>query len=290
MEAVTFKNVKKQLGDFKLNIPKLEIKKGYITGFVGENGSGKTTTIKLIMDMLIPNEGVIEVLGMSPREQGAVIKEEIGYVGDPVGYPEESKLKDIKNMTAPFYLSWDETLFERYSVTFKLDTNKKYKDLSTGQKKQFALIMALAHRPKLILLDEPTANLDPVVRNEILEMLMEHMQSEEVTVFYSTHITSDLEKAADYIIYIKEGQIVIDEEKEQLASEYCIVKGPKNIFGSEVKKYLLGYKQTSFGAEALVKSKRLAEELFGREVKYVSPNIEDIVIFLSDRRGVEYDE
>jgi ABC-2 type transport system ATP-binding protein len=286
MEAIVFKDVKKQLGDFKLSIPKLGIKKGYVTGFIGENGAGKTTTIKLIMDMLIPDEGSIQIFGMNTREKAEIIKEEIGYVGDPTGYPEESKMKDIKRMIAPFYQTWHEDLFRRYVKSFDINLNKKYGDLSTGQKKQFALIMALAHKPKLILLDEPTANLDPVVRNEILEILMEHMQNEEVTVFYSTHITSDLEKTADYIVYIKDGKIMIDEEKQQLMTDYCVIKGPKSVFGRDIERYLQGYKQTSFGFEALMNNRKLANEIFGEEVKYTSPTIEDIMLFLSYKKGI----
>lgn len=285
MNAIVFQNVQKQLGDFKLNIQGLGIKQGYITGFVGENGAGKTTTINLIMDMLIADTGKIEVFGMNTREKAEIIKEDIGYVGDPTGYPEESRLKDIKRMIAPFYKTWQEDLFKKYASHFEVNLNKKYSDLSTGQKKQFALIMALSHRPKLILLDEPTASLDPVVRNEVLEMLMEHMQNEEVTVFYSTHITSDLEKAADYVVYIKNGQIVINAEKQQLTDSYCIVKGPKALFEKDTRKYLLGAKQTSFGFEGLVADRKTAREIFGEEVKYISPTIEDIMLFLSEKKG-----
>lgn len=285
MYAIEIKNIKKKLGDFQLEIPSLTIKQGYITGFVGENGAGKTTTIRLIMDMLIADCGEIQVLGRDIREKSHLIKEHIGYVGDPVGYPEESKLTDIKRMIAPFYKTWDEALFNKYLKRFNININKRYADLSTGQQKQFALIMALAHKPKLILLDEPTANLDPVAREEILDILMQHMQNEEVTVFYSTHITSDLEKSADYIIYIKEGKIVINAEKEQLMADYCIVKGPKSVFGREAQKYLLGYRQTSFGFEALVANKKLATEIFGNEVKYVVPSIEQIMLFLSTKKG-----
>ncbi|WP_069999836.1 ABC transporter ATP-binding protein [Cellulosilyticum sp. I15G10I2] len=287
MYAIEFNHVKKQLGNFKLDIPSLDIKQGYITGFVGENGAGKTTTIRLIMDMLIADQGKIQVLGMDTREKSDLVKEHIGYVGDPMGYPEESRLKDIKRMLAPFYKTWDETLYNRYIRSFAIDLNKKYTDLSAGQKKQFALIMALSHRPKLILLDEPTVNLDPVVRNEILDILMEHMQNEEVSVFYSTHITTDLEKAADYIVYIKEGKIMLNQEKQQLVTEYCIVKGPKSLLEKDTKKHLIGFRKTSLGFEALAVGRKHIQEIFGEEVKYVTPTIEEIMLFLSEKKGVQ---
>lgn len=285
MNAIVFKNVKKQLGDFVLDIPHLEIKKGYITGFVGENGAGKTTSIKLILGMLIPDSGKIEIDGSDVIAHGAEIKKKIGYVGDPTGYPAESKLKDIKRMYAPFYETWDESLFESYTKRFSLKLEAKYGQLSTGQKKQFALVMALAHKPSLIILDEPTSGLDPVVRQEILDVLMEHMQDEEVSVFYSTHITSDIEKAGDYLVYIKNGKIQINQPLNELLENYCIVSGPKNLFTQEIKKELLGYRESKFGVEGLVKSRALAEEIFGREVKYAASSIEDIMVFLSNKGG-----
>lgn len=285
MSRIVFNNVKKKLGSFELDIPHLEINEGYITGFVGENGAGKTTSMKLILGMLIPDSGTIEIDGMDIRKHGVEIKKKIGYVGDPTGYPEESKLKNIKRMYAPFYSTWDEKLFEKYVGRFGLKLDSKYKDLSTGQKKQFAMVMALAHRPSLILLDEPTSGLDPVVRQDILDVLMEHMQDEKVSVFYSTHITSDLERAGDYLVYIKNGKIKIDSTLDELLETYCIVSGPKELFTSEVQKELLGYRTSKFGVEALVASRSLGEELFGREVQYSKPSIEEIMVLLANKGG-----
>lgn len=285
MEAIVFKNVKKQLGDFILDIPHLEIKKGYITGFVGENGAGKTTTMKLILDLLTLDQGEIQIDGMDSHKQGSTIREQLGYVGDPTGYPEEVKLKEIKKMYAPFYKNWDEVLFEKYVKRFKLKMDAKYASLSTGQKKQFALVMALSHRPQMILLDEPTSGLDPVVRQDILDVLMEHMQDEKVSIFYSTHITSDLERAGDYLVYIQDGKIKINEALDEVLEQYCLVSGSKELFTAEIQEELLGYKASSFNGEALVASRKLAEELFGCEVKYSKPSIEDIMIFLSSKGG-----
>lgn len=285
MEVVVFKGIKKHFDGFELDIPKLGIKRGYITGFIGENGSGKTTTIKLMLDMLIPDAGEVIIGGMRVSENAKVIKEKIGYVGEPTGYPQEAKLKNIKRMVKPFYKNWDEALFNNYMQRFKLKENKKYGELSTGQKKQFALIVALAHKPELIILDEPTAGLDPVVRSEMIDVLMEHMQKEETTIFYSTHITSDLEKAGDYLVYIRNGHIEMQVEKDELLNHYCIVKGPKHLFAKEIQEELLGYKQTSLGGEALVRNRTLAHELFGDEVKYIKPTIEDVMVLLSSKKG-----
>lgn len=285
METIVFKNVKKSFGDFTLDIPKLAIKKGYITGFIGENGAGKTTTIKLILNMIIADQGKIEVDGLEVNKYSSEIKQKIGYVGERTGYPQESTLNNIKRMIAPFYENWDEKLFEKYIQDFELSLGRKYGDLSTGQKQQFALVMALSHKPELIILDEPTAGLDPVVRNKMLDVLMAHMQDESVTIFYSTHITSDLEKAGDYLVYIKKGKIIMTIEKDELLNSYCIVKGPKHLFTEETKEAMLGYRKTSLGGEGLVKSKKLAEEFFGNEVKYIKPTIEDIMVLLSESKG-----
>lgn len=289
MSQIIFKEVKKKLGDFELNIPHLEIMEGYITGFVGENGAGKTTTMKLILDMLIPDSGTIEIDGKSVQENSAEIKKEIGYVGDPTGFPEETQLKNIKRMYAPFYENWDDKLFEKYVKRFGLKMDLKYKDLSTGQKKQFALVMALAHKPRLILLDEPTSGLDPVVRQDMLDVLMEHMQDEKVSVFYSTHITSDLERAGDYLVYIKQGKIIFNKPLDEVLENYCLVRGAKELFTKEIKKELLGIRTSKFGVEALVESRELAEELFGKEVVMGRPNIEDIMVFLSNKGGESHD-
>ena len=285
MSRIVFNQVRKRLGEFELNIPHLEIMEGYITGFVGENGAGKTTTMKLMLDMIIADSGTIEIDGKSIRENSAEIKKEIGYVGDPTGFPEESKLKNIKRMYAPFYEKWDDKLFESYVQRFGLKMDLKYKDLSTGQKKQFALVMALSHKPRLILLDEPTSGLDPVVRQDMLDVIMEHMQDEKVSVFYSTHITSDLERAGDYLVYIKEGNIIFNKPLDELLENYCLVSGPKELFTKEIRNDLLGCRSSKFGAEALVQSRKVAEEIFGQEVAYSKPNIEDIMLFLSSKGG-----
>ncbi|MEG1134288.1 MAG: ABC transporter ATP-binding protein [Cellulosilyticaceae bacterium] len=282
MNVVEFKNVKKARGEFKLDIPELAIKQGYITGFIGQNGAGKTTTIKLIMDLLKVDAGSIEIFGKDIKKHTAKLKDQIGFVGDPTGYTAESTIKDIKAMFSPFYSTWDEALFHKYIKRFDLDTNKKVKELSQGQNKQLALTMALARRPKLIILDEPTANLDPIVRNYILSVLMEHMQDEEVSVFYSTHITSDLDKASDYIVYIQDGKILFNEERELLSQKYYKVKGPNRILENNMKGQLIGCTQSSFGFEALTDNKQKAYGLFGSEAIYEKASIEEIMIFLEE--------
>lgn len=285
MNVIEFNQVKKQMGHFTLDIPKLEIKQGFITGFIGQNGAGKTTTMKLMMSLLRPDQGTIKIFGKEISDEHYLLRDAMGYVGDPTGYIEDSKIKDIQAMYSPFYTNWDDSLFKKYMKRFDLDTNKKVKELSQGQNKQLALSMVLARRPKLILLDEPTANLDPIVRNYILEILMEHMQDEEVSVFYSTHITTDLDKASDYITYIQKGKILFNEEKNVLSEQYYMVKGPKKLLTDQVRHLLIGCTQNSFGFEALTSQKEKLYGMLGSEAIYEKAVIEDIMLALERENG-----
>ncbi|MDB2110865.1 ABC transporter ATP-binding protein [Clostridium paraputrificum] len=284
MKAIEFKGVKKRRGNFQLSIDDLLIESGYITGFIGPNGSGKTTTIKLIMNMLKIDSGIIKVFNNDIRDYFAY-KSEIGYVGDEAGFLDTVKVKNIKKYMSNFYEKWDEDLYKKYISKFRIDENKLYKDFSKGQKKQFELIIALSHHPKLIIMDEPTANLDPRVRSELLEMLQEHIEREEATVFYSTHITSDLEKTADYIVMIYEGKIILTGIKDELLEEHAIIRGKTELLGMESEKILRGIKINRYGFEGMTSDKNKAFEIFGKEVVYDKATLEDILLFYT--RGDE---
>ena len=284
MKAIEFKGVKKRRGNFQLSIDDLLIESGYITGFIGPNGSGKTTTIKLIMNMLKMDSGIIKVFNNDIRDYFAY-KSEIGYVGDEAGFLDTVKVKNIKKYMSNFYEKWDEDLYKKYISKFRIDENKLYKDFSKGQKKQFELIIALSHHPKLIIMDEPTANLDPRVRSELLEMLQEHIEREEATVFYSTHITSDLEKTADYIVMIYEGKIILTGIKDEILEEHAIIRGKTELLDMESEKILRGIKITRYGFEGMASDKNKAYEIFGKEVVYDKATLEDILLFYT--RGDE---
>lgn len=284
MKAIEFKGVKKRRGNFQLSIDDLLIESGYITGFIGPNGSGKTTTIKLIMNMLKMDSGIIKVFNNDIRDYFAY-KSEIGYVGDEAGFLDTVKVKNIKKYMSNFYEKWDEDLYKKYISKFRIDENKLYKDFSKGQKNQFELIIALSHHPKLIIMDEPTANLDPRVRSELLEMLQEHIEREEATVFYSTHITSDLEKTADYIVMIYEGKIILTGIKDELLEEHAIIRGKTELLDMESEKILRGIKINRYGFEGMTSDKNKAFEIFGKEVVYDKATLEDILLFYT--RGDE---
>lgn len=279
MNAIEIRNLSKTLDRFTLSIDKLDIKKGFITGFIGPNGSGKTTTIKLIMNMLNKDNGTIKVFDREYKIDDLYIKETIGYVGDISGYMKEAKLKDIKKNIALFYKNWDESLYKYYLNKFNIDENKIYKELSKGQQKKFELIMALCHHPKLIIMDEPTANLDPIVRNEFIEVLQEHIEKDGVTVFYSTHITSDLDKVGDYLVFIYNGKIILNGDKESILESHRIIRGSKDLLDDDTKKAFISYKESSFGFEGLTSNYKVAYEIFGEEVVYDKANLEDILMY-----------
>ena len=283
MNAIEIRNLSKTLDKFTLNIDSLDIQKGFLTGFIGPNGNGKTTTIKLIMNMLKKDTGTIKVFGKEYKTDDLSIKETIGYIGDISGYMKEVKLKEIKSTISSFYENWDDALYKHYLNKFNIDENKLYKECSKGQQKKFELIMTLCHHPKLLIMDEPTANLDPIVRNEFIEVLQEHIDKDGVTVFYSTHITSDLDKVCDYLVFIYDGKIILNGDKDSLLENHRIIRGNKDLLNDETKKYLISYKENSFGFDALTSNYKEAFDIFGEEVIYDKANLEDILMYYTRR-------
>lgn len=278
MEALAIKKLKKSYNDFTLEIKDLEVKTGFITGFIGPNGAGKTTTIKAIMGMCNIDEGDITVFGENPLEK-IKVKEDIGYVGETSGFLEESKLLNIKNSISIFYSNWDEKIYINLINKFKLDENKVYKELSKGKKKQFELVLALSHHPKLLIMDEPTANLDPIVRNSILEIIQDYMDKDNLTVFYSTHLTSDLDKCADYIVFLHDGKVVLQGEKDLIIEKHSLVKGKNELLDEESRMEFVSVKEKSFGFEGITSDKDKAYEMFGNEAVYEKPTLEDIMLY-----------
>lgn len=279
MNAIEIKNLRKSLGNFSLKIDDLKVPEGFVTGFIGPNGSGKTTTIKLIMNMINKDQGTIKMWGKDYKINDLTIKEKIGYVGEFSGYLHEAKVEKIKKSISSFYKNWDEKLYEKYMTKLNLNEDKVYKDLSKGQQKKFEIVMAISHHPKLIIMDEPTANLDPLVRNEVLEILQERIEEDNATVFFSTHITSDLDKIGDYIVFIYKGEIFLADTKDNILENHIIVKGKKELLEDETKEIFISIDENNFGFEGLVNNKNKAYEIFGEEVLYDKPNLEDILIY-----------
>ena len=279
MNVIEINNLKKSMGDFKLNIEKLEIKEGFVTGIIGTNGAGKTTLMKLIMNILNQEEGSIKIFGEDFNKDKKHIKELIGYLAHDTLYPEDFTLEDIKSTISIFYKNWDEKLFNYYTEEFDLNLNDKYKDLSKGLKVKFDLLMILSYHPKLIILDEPTANLDPIFRSEFLQVLQLQMEKDLSTVLYCTHITSDLDKIGDYFVVMDKGEIIFNEDSENIRNNYTIVKGAKELLNEETKKVFQQIVENKFGFRGISNNKKDAQDIFGKEALYEIPKIEDILIF-----------
>ncbi len=282
MNSIEIRNLQKNYKNFSLTIDNLHIPEGYITGFIGPNGSGKTTTIKSLLGMVKPDSGEIKILNANINKDTKT-KENIAYVGDESGFLEESKISNLHKIISKFYSNWDEELYKKYINKFQINESKTYKDLSKGQKKQFELIMALSHHPRLLIMDEPTSSLDPIIRNEFLELMQDHMEMDNMTVFYSTHITTDLDKAADYIVMIYNGQILLKGEKDEILDNHVIVKIKKELVDISIKKEFISLKESAFGFEGLISDKRKAYELFGDEAIYEKCTLEDILLYYTRR-------
>lgn len=273
------KNLTKEFKAFKLKGVSFNLEPGYIMGFIGPNGAGKTTTIKLIMNLLKRDSGNIEIFGKENVKYEREIKDRIGFVYDESHFYEDLTIKQMKNIVAPFYTKWDEGLFQKYVKDFSLDEKMKIKTLSKGMKMKFSLSLALSHNADLIIMDEPTSGLDPVFRREILDILYEVIQDEDKSIFFSTHITTDLEKIADYITFINDGEIVFSKSKDEVLESYGVVKGGKEILNSETRGEFLGIRETNVGFEALTKDKDRIKRLFRDKVLIEKPSLEDIMFY-----------
>lgn len=277
------KNLKKSFKDFSLNDINITLPRGYIMGFIGPNGAGKSTTIKLIMNLLKKDDGEIKIFGMDHIQEEKKIKNKIGFVYDENYYYEELTLNEMKTIIAPFYSDWNDQLYHQYLKDFGLKNNKKIKDLSRGMKMKFSLAIALSHNAELLIMDEPTSGLDPVVRSEFLDILSDLMQNEDKGVLFSTHITSDLDKIADYITFINNGEIVLSDTKDQVIESYAIIKGKKELLDSDTRKEFIGVRENQFGFEALTNNKAKVRKLFKDEVIIERPSLEDIMLYYTRR-------
>ncbi|MEG2917412.1 MAG: ABC transporter ATP-binding protein [Clostridium sp.] len=275
------KNVTKEYKGFKLDNISFKLEKGYIMGFIGENGAGKTTTIKLIMNLISKDCGDIKVFGKDNIKFEREIKERIGFVYDDCFFYENLTIRDNGKIISNFYMKWDWSVFNKYITRFGLNEKQKVKELSKGMKMKFAIALALSHSAEFLILDEPTSGLDPVMRRQVLDILQEVIQDENVGILISSHITSDLEKIADYITYINKGTIVFSKPTEDITEEYRIVKGDKNLLRDEDKILLYGLKNTDYGFEGLTKDVDVFAKRFKGKVISEKPSIEEVMIFIN---------
>lgn len=272
-------NLRKEFKKFTLKDISFKLEPGYIMGFIGPNGAGKSTTIKLIMNLLKLDGGEIKVFGLDHKKHEKEIKDRIGFVYDENYYYEDLTIKQMKNIVASFYSKWDDATFNDYIEQFDLDPKSKIKILSKGMKMKFSLAVALSHNADLIIMDEPTSGLDPVFRREILDILYNVIQDETKSIFFSTHITTDLEKIADYITFINKGSIVFSETKDEVLENYSVVKGGTDLLDRDTKKEFIGLKETNVGFEGLTNNKDEVKRLFGEQVLIERATLEDIMFY-----------
>lgn len=253
MNAIEIKNLCKAYKDFKIDNLSLTLPGGCILGLVGENGAGKSTTIKLILDIVKRDSGSISVLGKDNQNAFEITKDEIGVVLDEVGFNDLFTVKDIDKIMSYAYKNWSSADFKNLTERFSLPLNKKFKEFSKGMKMKLGIAVALSHKAKLLILDEATSGLDPVVRDEITDIFMEFTRDENHSILVSSHIVSDLEKMCDYIAFIHNGRLMLCEEKDRLKDEYAFVSCTKQQLDSIDKSAVIGVRETHYTTEAIVK-------------------------------------
>ncbi|MCL2570569.1 MAG: ABC transporter ATP-binding protein [Firmicutes bacterium] len=249
--AIEINGLRKKFGNFGVEDVSFTLPKGFIMGFVGKNGAGKTTTIKAILNMLNRDSGEIKIFGKDNLQHEAEIKQKIGVVMDSPFYEQEWTLVQVGKMLKPFYPGWSDQKFNEMLKQFQLAPNKRVKELSRGMKMKIMVACALAHDPDLLILDEPTSGLDAVARDELLEILQSFISNENKSILFSTHITTDLEKIADYLTFIDNGKIVHSDTKDNMLEKYVIVKGGRDALTPEQKALIIGYHETKVNFDGI---------------------------------------
>ena len=275
MNALEIKGLSKSFTGFKLDNLNLTLPRGCIMGLIGENGAGKSTTIKLILNMLHKESGTIAVLGKDNGENITLLKEDIGVVMDEAGIPSCLNAKQVGKIMKNTFRQWDESGYDRLIKKLSLPENKPFKDFSRGMKMKLGIAIAMSHGAKLLILDEPTSGLDPVVRDEVVEMFYDFTRDENHTILISSHIVSDLEKLCDYIAFLHKGKLLLCEEKDVLLSEYgiihCVPEKLAELEGIDIKYK----KETPYGTTLMVSRKNIPDTI------KVSPiSIEELFLFM----------
>ena len=278
-------DLNKSYGDFSLSNVSFSLPEGCITGFIGVNGAGKTTTLRTILELTNRTSGHIEFFGLDMQSHEQKIKNRIGVVLDDGYFYEELSLAEMKSIIAPAYTSWCEQDFKNYLERFNLNPKQKINTLSKGMKMKYALALALSHKAELLIMDEPTSGLDPVSRDELLQILSEYIEDGEHSVLFSTHITGDLERAADYITYISYGELFFTGSKDEFVDMFRIVKGGIDELSADLQAKAVGVRTFPTGFEALVKT----EDIGSFTALDIEPaTIDEIVVFTS-KKGEDYE-
>jgi len=280
VNLLTVKHLSKRYPQFLLDDVSFSLEQGYIMGFIGANGAGKTTTLKSLLNMVHPDCGEVEVFGKDIRGHEIAIKQELGVVlGDKDLY-KSYRIGRISEVVSRFYTQWDSAAYQSYIDRFGIDPEKKAGELSEGMKTKYFLALAMSHRARLFILDEPTSGLDPAARDDLLELFQEIVEDGERSILYSTHITSDLEKCADHVLYIDNGVIIGSDNREDFIGSYRLVRGDAAGLSADLRSRMISMRTHPYGFTGLIRSVDLP--LFAGFTAE-APTMEDIMIYHAKR-------
>ena len=275
MELLKIDHLSKRYRSFELNDVSFSLEAGYIMGFIGPNGAGKTTTLKCMLGLTACDGGSVTMFGTDFFANELDAKQKIGVSLGGVDFYSKTKIKTITSVVRRFYENWDEALYQSYIKRFNIDESKRPSELSDGMRIKYSLALSMSHHATLLILDEPTSGLDPVARDDLLTLFQELIESGEVSILFSTHITSDLEKCADFITYIENGKIVASRDKDGFLESYRIVKGTAAQLPG-IQSRLISTKENAFGFSGLIQTADLTEH---DPVTVEKPTLDDIMIY-----------
>ena len=276
--ALAINGLTKKYQDFVLDDISFSVPCGTIVGLIGENGAGKSTTINAILGLIKKDAGTISILGKQEEEIDNSIRNQIGVVFDGSNYPDVLSAKKLNNVFKKIYDTWDENRFYSLLREMSLPTDKKIKDFSKGMKMKLSIAVAFSHNSKLLILDEATSGLDPVVRDDILDMFLDFVQDENNSILVSSHITSDLEKVADYIVFIHKGKVVFCKSKDELRYKYGIIRCGAAQFDAIDKDEVIAYRKQDYEWEVLIADRDLAQRKYPKAV--IDPATIDEIMLL----------
>lgn len=283
---IEIKNVTKDYGDFKLDNISFEVPEGSICGFIGQNGAGKTTTIKAILDVINVDAGEIFVFGQNIKTDSVKLREDIGVVFDEMGFHEFMTGKDINIMMKNIYKNWNEMEFYDYLKKFSLPSKKPCGSFSRGMRMKLQIAVALSHNAKLLIMDEPTSGLDPIARNEMLQIFREYVVEEDHTILLSSHITGDIEKLADEVVFINGGKIVISGNKDDILEKHGLLKCKKDELKEISESFIVNAQIETFGASILVNDRNACARLYP-EMVIEQASLEDIMLLYVNKTMTE---
>lgn len=277
MNAIELNNLTKRYGSFTLDHITLSLPSGSILGLVGENGAGKSTTIHLLTGAIAPDEGSVSILGMDNRSSGfSALKNDIGVVLDEAYFPEVLTPAHVASIMRDTYRNWNDDVFRQFLKRFALAENKAFRDFSRGMKMKLAISVALSHAPKLLILDEAASGLDPMTRDELLDLFNDFTRDENHSILLSSHIVSDLEKICDYIAFLHKGKLLLFEEKDRLLEEYALAKLSASEAAALPSQAVAARKKTAYGVDVLVRT-----SLVSHSLRLERTSLEDVILFLS---------